>query len=343
MHDVAVAAGRHELDGVDGPGVAYPLEVVAGEVDEHEVLGALLVVGEQLLGQPHVVLGGLAARPRPGDRMGDDTAAGDLDQGLRARADDVVGAAVGVRDAEEVHVRAGVGGPQRAVDVERRRRAGQREPLRDDDLERLPRPDRLLAPLDHVVELLLRMRAADVTGGRLDDRHGAVGRFGELSGHPVEAVDGVGPRPLDALVGGVVVDRVGDEEQGPVGVVEDGEIGREEHPDLREVQLVAAGVGDPFPTAHRVVGDRADHAADEGREAVDARRGQRLEGAFRASVGSPSVGTPTGGDPIQYASPFFSVSVARLCAPTMEYRDHTPPCSADSRRNVPGSSRASLR
>ena len=53
------------------PGAADPLEVVAGEVDEHEVLGALLGVGEQLLGEAHVVLGGLAPRPRAGDRMGD--------------------------------------------------------------------------------------------------------------------------------------------------------------------------------------------------------------------------------------------------------------------------------
>ena len=33
------------------PGVADPAEVVAAEVDEHHVLGALLVVGEQFLGE----------------------------------------------------------------------------------------------------------------------------------------------------------------------------------------------------------------------------------------------------------------------------------------------------
>ncbi len=35
--------------------------------------------------------------------------------------------------------------------------------------------------------------------------------------------------------------------------------------------------------------------------------------------------------------------MARLSAPMMLHRDHTPPCSADSRRNVPGRSAASLR
>ena len=37
--------------------LAHPPEVVAAEVDEHHVLGALLLVGEQVLGD--------RARPRP--------------------------------------------------------------------------------------------------------------------------------------------------------------------------------------------------------------------------------------------------------------------------------------
>ena len=62
-----------------------------------------------------------------------------------------------------------------------------------------------------------------------------------------------------------------------------------------------------------------------------------------ALVGSPDVGTPTGGVPIQAAWPSTSVSVAAHRAPTIEYRDQTPPCSADSSRKVPGRSCASLR
>ena len=52
-----VAADVHELDDVDGARLADPLEVVAAEVDEHDVLGALLGVGEQVLGER-------AGRPR---------------------------------------------------------------------------------------------------------------------------------------------------------------------------------------------------------------------------------------------------------------------------------------
>jgi hypothetical protein len=97
VHDVAVAPHVHELDDVDRAGAADPLEVVAAEVDEHDVLGALLGVGEQLVGQAHVVLGGLAARARSGDRVGDRPVAGDAHEGLGAAADDGVRGAVGVR------------------------------------------------------------------------------------------------------------------------------------------------------------------------------------------------------------------------------------------------------
>src|SRR5680860_446385 len=63
----------------------------------------------------------------------------------------------------------------------------------------------------------------------------------------------------------------------------------------------------------------------------------------RASIGGPAVGTPTGASPSQTASPPASVRIAWDRAPTIEYRDQTPPCSALSRRNVPGASAASLR
>ena len=67
-----------------------------------------------------------------------------------------------------------------------------------------------------------------------------------------------------------MVDGVGDEEQRAVAVVEDGEVGGEHHRELGQVEVVAAGVGHPLPAAHRVVGDRADHAARERRQARDA-------------------------------------------------------------------------
>src|ERR1035437_5888019 len=62
-----------------------------------------------------------------------------------------------------------------------------------------------------------------------------------------------------------------------------------------------------------------------------------------ASSGSPPVGTPTGGSPIQWVRPSFSVSTARQAAPPMGERDPTPPSSADSSRKGPAAFLASLR
>ena len=71
VHDVAVAADLHELDHLDGARLADPAEVVAAEVDEHHVLGALLGVGEQLGLQGGVLRRVAAARLGAGDRVGD--------------------------------------------------------------------------------------------------------------------------------------------------------------------------------------------------------------------------------------------------------------------------------
>ena len=54
----------------------------------------------------------------------------------------------------------------------------------------------------------------------------------------------------------------------------------------------------------------------------------------RASSGSIPVGAPAGAVPCQYAFPSFSLNVASLLTPMNEYRDHAPPCSADSNKKV---------
>ena len=114
MHHVAVVLDRHEALDVDRPVLAHPAEVIAPEVDEHHVLGPLLGIGQQLLGDPAVLLGVLAARPGAGDRAGGDPPAGDRDQRLGARAGDLE-----VAEVQEVHVRARVDRAQPAVDRER--------------------------------------------------------------------------------------------------------------------------------------------------------------------------------------------------------------------------------
>ena len=120
MDHVRVGLDAHEGLDLDRAVLAHAPEVVAAEVDEHHVLGALLLVGQQLGGDPLVLLGVGAARAGAGDRAGGDVAAGDGDQRLGRGADDLE-----VLEVEEVHVRRRVDRAQAAVDRERLDRHGR--------------------------------------------------------------------------------------------------------------------------------------------------------------------------------------------------------------------------
>ena len=101
----------------------------------------------------------------------------------------------------------------------------------------------------------------------------------DLGGHPVEAGDGVGPRLVDPLVGGVVVDRVGHQQQGAVGVVEHRDVGGDRHHQRRHAELVGGVLGQALPVPHGVVPDHPDHPAGQRRQPLEPRRVQRVEGA----------------------------------------------------------------
>ena len=66
-----VALERHERRDAHRAVVAHAPDIIAAQVDEHHMLGFLLLVALQFLTEAHVFLFGLAARPCPGDRMGD--------------------------------------------------------------------------------------------------------------------------------------------------------------------------------------------------------------------------------------------------------------------------------
>ena len=118
MHNVAETLNDHELVNRDGAGLGDTREVVACQVDEHEVLGAFFLIGEQLLGQGHVFLAGCAARAGAGDRVGAGDAVFEGNERLRRGTDNVERGSLSVVKVEEVHVRRGVGLAQHAVHVE---------------------------------------------------------------------------------------------------------------------------------------------------------------------------------------------------------------------------------
>ena len=209
------------------------------------MLGAFLLVGQQVLLVLLVVLVGGAARARAGDRVRDDVVVVDGDQRLRGGTHDRVGLAVGVLEAEEVHVRAGVGGAQDAVDIQRVRVGFELEAARDDHLEHLAVDDGFLAAQHGLAVGVLvpgvgdgvhQLVGRDVGPGEHRDR--GFGRLAQGREHGAHAVHRVVVGPVDAVVGAVEVDGVGDQRQRAVGVVVHGHVADQVHGQLGQVQVV---------------------------------------------------------------------------------------------------------
>ena len=138
----------HELDAAD---LGDAPHVVAPEVDEHHVLGALLGIGQKLALERRVFLQRLAARPRAGQRPHRHHAVLEAHHRLGARPHDLLARRLPGRgrQIEEVHVGRRVDDTHRAVRVEGIATTPRHaEPPREDDLEGVPRGDVLLRAPD---------------------------------------------------------------------------------------------------------------------------------------------------------------------------------------------------
>ena len=161
MHDVRVALDFHHVGELHAAEFGDAADVVAAQVHEHDVLGAFLGVGQQLLGQRRSSASSLAPRPRPGQRADRHHAVLDPHQDLGRAADQ---AEVAERQIEQERAR--IHDPEDAVDVERLGRRLDLEPLAGHDLEDVARLDVLLAMADDRP----RMLAGEVGRGAERDR-----------------------------------------------------------------------------------------------------------------------------------------------------------------------------
>ena len=267
VHDVRVALERHVGRHAHGAVVADPADVVAAEIDEHHVLRLFLLVALELLGQPHILFLGLAARPRAGDRMGDGVTAFDPDQHLRRRTDD--GA---IAHADEEHVRRRVDVPQRAIHGEGVDADLGFEPLRQHDLVDVAGGDVLLGLLDDRFVGLLRDGSttsfSGVSAGRPLQRQ----RPFEFALEEVDLGAGKLVERLQVFVAGDA--GIGDQQDAVLHVIE-GQHRVEQH----EAGIVTLGIGGAAGAGRGrlepgggVVAQVADGAAGEARQAGHERR-----------------------------------------------------------------------
>ena len=106
-------------------------DIVAAEVEQHQMLGALLGVGQQLGSPAPRPRAGVAPRRRvPAIGRMVTVSSRNADQDFRAGADDLE-----VREVEIEQEGRGIDAAQRAVERERRQGEGRLEALRQHDLE----------------------------------------------------------------------------------------------------------------------------------------------------------------------------------------------------------------
>ena len=274
---MAVTLGHEALAHLDAAGLAHVADVVAAQVDQHQVLGALLGVGQQFRLQGQVLGRRRTARARARDRAHRHLAALQPHQDLRRRAHHL-----GAAGIEEVHVGRGIHRPQRAVHVHRSGIERHAHALRQHHLEGIARGDVVLGARD-------RRQEALAGEARLEMRlvHGFGAQRLRIAGAAV--AQAVGQR-VEASAGareGLRLARVGmhDQVQPALEVVEHRDFLAEHQQDVGRAELVGIGVGAQarLDVLDALEAEPADQAAAEAGQARQARH--RMLGAQAFDLG----------------------------------------------------------
>ena len=266
----------------DGPRHADPAQVVAAEIDQHQMLGPLFLIGEQVLLQQLVFFLGVSAPARPRDRMCGGPAVVDRDQCLRTGADDRKrGSTNVIRDVQQVHVRAGVGHPQHAVDVDGVGLGVDLEALGRHHLECLAGLDLLDQALDHRPVLLERALRAVIRFRAGEGRHCRRQRLPQRLGHDVQSGHGVVIGFVDVIGRSVPVDRVGNQRDGALVVVDRSEVGGQKQQHVGQMQVVDGQFRQPFQPSDEVVGEESDQATRQRRHVRQRPGREQLDGGVQ--------------------------------------------------------------
>ena len=165
MHDIRIALDDHLLGKPHRAGLGDTTDVVAAQVDQHQVFGQLLGIAEQVLLQRQISFFVGTAWTRAGDGADRDQAFLDPHQHFWRRPHHVE-----VTEVEEVHVGRRVEATQRAVQIDGCGLERDRHALGNHHLHAVASEDVVLDAVDRLLVILAAEAGAE---GRL----GAVALF----------------------------------------------------------------------------------------------------------------------------------------------------------------------
>ena len=160
VHHVAVAFDGEAVGDLHRPRRRHPAHIIAPEIEQHQVLGALLGIGEQAAFIGVILLAGLAARTRPGDGADRDLTLSHPHEDLRRGTDQRE-----PRQIEEIEERRGVHPPQRAIQRQRGQGEGAGEALGEHHLEDVARKDVVLRAQGHRLVIVGRDHRGEIGEG----------------------------------------------------------------------------------------------------------------------------------------------------------------------------------
>ena len=281
VHHVAVPLDFHQVGKVHRAVFGHSPDIVAGQVDQHHMLGPLLGVGEQLLFEPLVFFLGRAAAAGPRERPHRDLPFLDPHHDL-GRSPHQLNAG----GLEQEHERAGVDDPQRPIDVDGPRRSFQLQPLANHHLKNVPGADVVLAVPDRRLEPVAgetrapfeRRLAPQVDVGQLE-----IG--GSLLQLPAHGVDLVAGGLVGGLRVGLIEPGVSHHQHGFLDLVENDHPVVEGKRQVGEMPVVGRGVGKPLDVADHVVAEVSDGSPAEPGEAGDMRGAILRDALFQIAEG----------------------------------------------------------
>ena len=287
---MAVAFDEEAGGDLDLAGLGDAADIVAPQIDQHQMLGPLLGVAHQFFGKRLVFLRRLAARPCAGDGADGHDAVAQPHQDFRARSHNGK-----TGKGEVVQERRRVQPAQRAIEGERRQGEGTAEALARHHLEHVAGADVLLGALDDGEILVMRRVGFDgAEGGKIfRHRRRSRGRALQIVDRIVQPLGGAGIRR--PCIDAVLRPHRRHDQDLVAHRVEDRDDRRPQQDRVGQAERIGRNIGQLFDEPHHVVAEIAEQPGRHRRQA-----GRQRHAAFadqcpqrrdrRRAVGCEGVG-----------------------------------------------------